>query len=312
MSLHSTRNEVTTIGMPPGIGDLHWIMAKLESFKKINNIKKIKVLMNLGHEENKSFHDCSLEYLDLIPFVDSAESILEEIPFEYSLAGGSGTSLFRNYGGCDYMIEFNSHLERGVRLEDILPEYETNFDYPIDEPLVSREFAEDVKAEAGGKLALLFTGSIAGNDVWVKKLWTANDWVELARRIHAVTGCRPVVIGARWDKSYSRRLLKLESEKIIYDIIGKTSVADLFALLRKANILVAYQCGVVMTATKFRTPVAGFWPIKNKVNPHGSFKRAFMKSWLPPWAEEAGFMPFGFGDKDATPDGVFEAIRGYL
>ena len=82
MMPYNLDNGETVIGMPPGIGDLHWIMAKLESFKEKNKIEKIKVRMNLGHEENTHFHDCSLEYLDLIPFVDSCESVLEEIPFD--------------------------------------------------------------------------------------------------------------------------------------------------------------------------------------------------------------------------------------
>ena len=305
-------NREIVIGMPPGIGDLHWIMAKLESFKEKNNIEKVKIRMNLGCTESKSFHDCSLDYLSLLPFVDSTESVMEVIPFEYALAGGSGTTLFKNHGGCDYMIEFNSQLEAGVKLENILPEYDTNFDYPVAEPPEAKEFAAKIKADVGGKLVLIFTGGVPGNDIWARELWTPHDWVELARKTHTATGCRPVVIGARWDKSYSEKMEALEKEKIMYDIVGKTSVADLFALFREASAMVSYQCGVLMTATKFRLPIVGFWPVKSDENPKGWFKREFMTSWLPPWADEVGFTPFGFGDKDATPDGVFEAIRSYL
>ena len=310
--IYNIEKEETVIGMPPGIGDLHWIMAKLESFKKKNNIKKIKVRMNLGHEEDQHFHDCSLDYLSLIPFVDSAESVMEKIPFEYSLAGGSGTTLFKNHGGCDYMIEFNSKLEQGVDLKNILPEYETNFDYPINELPKSKTFAAAVKAKAGGKLVLLFTGGIPGNDIWARDLWTPQSWVDLGRKIHAMTGCRPVLIGARWDKGYSDKMYELEKEKIMYDLVGKTTVADLFGLFREASVLVAYQCGILMMATKFRLPIVGFWPIKSEANPEGWFKRDFMTSWLPPWAKEIGFIPMGFGDKNATPAGVFDAIREYL
>jgi len=150
----------TTIGMPPGIGDLHWIMAKFESFKEKHNIKKVKVVMNLGRPENECYHDCSLEYLKLIPFVDSAESIIDIIPFEYSLNGGAGKSLFKNHGGCDYMIEFNSQLEAGIKLKNILPEYEMNWNYPIIEPPEATEFAQNIKRIVGGKLVLLFTSSV--------------------------------------------------------------------------------------------------------------------------------------------------------
>jgi len=302
----------TIIGMPPGIGDLHWIMAKLESFKEKNNIERVKVHMNLGKQENKNFHDCSLEFLELIPFIDSAESVLEEIPFEYALVGGSGTPLFINHGGCDYMLEFNSYLEKGIRLKDILPEYEVNFDYPILEPRDAKMFANEAKKNAGGKLALVFTASEEANDNWVKDFWTPGDWMEVARRIHKETKCRPVLIGARWDKSYTDRIIKLDREGIIYDLVGKTSVTNLLALIREASVLIAFQCGVVMMATKFRTPVAGFWPVKSRANPKGLFKRSFTRSWLPPWADDVGFKPFGWGDENATPEGVFEAIKGYL
>jgi len=70
--------DEAVIGMPPGIGDLSWIMTKMESFKRENKIKKIKVVMNLlgggdGH------YGYTLEYLKLLPFIDSAE-VAEQPP----------------------------------------------------------------------------------------------------------------------------------------------------------------------------------------------------------------------------------------
>lgn len=305
-------HKETIIGMPPGIGDLHWIMAKLESFKEKNDIQNIKVIMNLGRRVSENFHDCSLEYLDLIPFVNSAESTMDSIDFEYALDGGSGTPLLYNLSGCDYLIEFNSQLENGVFLKNILPEYDTNFDYPIFEPQKSRIFANEIKKSVGGKLVLLYTSGVGANEAWVKELWTPRDWAEFAWKIHAETKCRPIIIGARWDSEYAERVLAYDHDRIILDLTGKTSVAHLFALLREANIVIGFQCGVIMTATKFRTPVVGFWPIKSKANPKGIFKRSFTRTWLPPWADDVGFLPYGWGDKGVSTDGIFEAIRRYL
>lgn len=304
--------DETIIGMPPGIGDLHWIMTKLESFKRKNNIKKIRVYMNLGREENGSFHDCSLEYLDLIPFIDAAESIVAEIPFEYSFNGGSGTPLFENRKGLRYIIEFNSKLENHTKLKDILPEYEINYDYPIYKPPKAKEFAETFKREMGGKFALLFTASLKGNEAWVRELWTPKDWVELAKKMLSETGCRPVLIGAKWDSDYAEKIYELDKEFTIHDLVGKTSVAQLFALIREANVVISWQCGVGIMATQFRTPVVAFWPIEGKKNPQGKFNRDFMRTWLPPWANESGYIPYGWGDESATPDGIFADIKEYL
>ncbi len=310
--MNDTVNGVTTIGLPPGIGDLHWIMTKLQSFKEKNNIDKLKIITNLGWLKAQSWHTYSLDYLGLIPFIHSAESVEGSLPFEYALAGGAGTTLYKNHGGCDYMIEFNSQLEAGVPLKDILPEYNTNFDYPIDRPPAAEKWARDLKQSLGGKFIVLFTASTAGNDIWARKLWDPGDWVQLAQRIHQTTNCQSVLVGGSWDKGYAARVLQLDQAHIILDVVGQTTIPQLFALLREANAVIAYQCGVMMMAVHFRTPAVAFWPIKTNANPAGRFKREFMTAWLPPWAKEIGYYPFAYGDPITTPNGVFDAIRRHL
>lgn len=305
-------SEEVIIGMPPGVGDLHWIMTKLESFKAKNNIQKLKVVVNLEWMTQNNRHTYSLDYLELLPFIDSAESKVEKLPFEYALAGGSGTPLFKNHGGCDYMIEFNSELEKGTKLLDILPGYDTNFNYPIVRPPEADEWAEGIKRSQGDKFAVIFTASTEGNDMWANRLWCPQDWVELVQRIHDQTKCRSVIVGGEWDKSYAERVCQLDKAGVILDIVGQTSIAQLFALLRKANVVIAYNSGVVMMAVHFRTPTVAFWPIETKANPAGQFKREFMHSWLPPWANEVGYFPFAFGDAETTPEGVFTSVRRYL
>ncbi len=305
-------SEETIIGMPPGIGDLHWIMTKLESFKEKNNIQKIKAVMNLDWMTQHHYHTYSIDYLKLIPFIDSAESKEGAMPFEYTLAGGSGQPLFKDVDGCDYMIELNSGLEAGTKLEDLLPEYDTNFDYPIERPPEAEEFAAGIKEAVGDKLVLLFAGSAEGNEIWARDLWTPGHWLELARSIYSSTKCKPVLVGAKYDKDYGCILSEIDHDKIIIDMSGGTSIAQLFALLRAADLVISFQCGVMMMAVQFRTPAAAFWAIKTEANPEGQFKRGFMRSWLPPWAEEIGYHPFAFGDPDVTPEGIFEKIRRHL
>ncbi len=309
--LYRITNDETVIGMPPGVGDLHWIMTKMESFKKENKIEKIKVIMNLpGTAED--YYSYSIEYFDLLPFIDAAEQHMAALDFEYQISGGSGIPLFKDRNGCDYLIEFNSRLEKGVLLKDILPEYETNYDYPIEEPAEEKEYAKKLKAEIGEKLVLFFTSSLRGNAAWPRELWTIENWMAVIRKIYKKTGCKLVLLGAKWDADYGEALHKIDTENMIHSMIGKTTLAQLFAILREADLLITWQCGVGIMATQFRIPVASFWPIKNKANPRGQFERAFTRSWLPPWADQVGYMPFGWGDKNATPSGIFNAVRKYL
>ena len=304
--------EQVIIGMPPGVGDLHWIMTKMESFKNKNNIDRIKIVMNLANRTKGDVQDYSVEYLGLVPFIESAESIQDILHFKFALHGGTGTTLFKNRSGCDYLIEFNSRLENHVKLKDILPEYEVNYDYPLYEPPEAKKFAKTFKNDIGGKLVIIFTSSIAANANWTKSLWIPTDWMQLVQKIYNKTKRRLLLVGAKWDEDYAEKLLELDTKNMIHSIVSKTSLSQLLALLREADVVVTFICGIGIMATQFRTPVACFWPIKNRKNPEGKFNRGFMRTWLPPWAEEVGYKPFAFGDNDATPDGVFDAIRSYL
>ncbi|GAG86394.1 unnamed protein product, partial [marine sediment metagenome] len=41
--------------------------------------------------------------------------------------------------------------------------------------------------------------------------------------------------GAKWDAPYAEKLFELDTEKIIHSMVGKTSLAKLFAILRELN-----------------------------------------------------------------------------
>jgi hypothetical protein len=119
-----------SVALPPGIGDMHWVLEMLESFKEKNRIDKLTVAL----VDRGPGHQYSSEFLHLIPFIDAIQ-LLKRIPFEFSINGGSGNpfiedTLCRNFQGMtkiDYLIEFNSRLEHGMRIEDILPEYKVDF-----------------------------------------------------------------------------------------------------------------------------------------------------------------------------------------
>lgn len=315
MKIYKILNDEVVIGMPPGVGDLHWIMTKMESFKKKNGYKKIKALIPMP-EGSLVYYSYSIEYFDLLPFIDSSEQYLEAgvrpLEFEYALEGGSGNPLIKDRGDCDYLIEFNSSLEKGIQLKDILPEYEINYDYPILEPAGARTFADNLKSKIGDKLIIFFTGNLSAYEASVGDLWTPESWMQLMIKIYEKTACKPVLVGAKWDATYEKELKKLDVNKIIHSMIGKTSLAQLFALLRIADLVIAWQCGVGIMATQFKTPTISLWPIKNKINPKARFERIFTRSWLPPWADDIGYIAYGWGDEKATPDGIFEAARKYL
>jgi len=293
-----------SVGVPPGIGDMHWVLTKMESFKERLGIAHLTIAV---HEDRGHAHNG--QFLELVPFIDSIER--RPVPFRFSLAlcGGHGKPLYQRQQGADYMMEFNSELESGKRLDDILPEFETNWNYEIKYPSESREFAQRIKKSAGGKMILLYASSDGGNGKWAKSDWTALDWMELTERLLAA-GHKPILIGADWDRGYSSNFKEFVDSGKLVSLVGETTVSQVLALLREADVFVSYLSGLAVMAVHFGTPCAVFWPIKG-VSEGGEFKREFMASWLPPWARDMRtYMPLVYGE--TKPEHVFERIREFL
>ena len=296
-----------SVGMPAGIADMHWIMTKMESFKEKNCIDKLEVVIypDYGHTDSPAF-------LKLIPFVDSVRFREDPYKFTFSIVGMSGNPIYKDRQGVDYLMEFNSRLEEGVRLENILPEYKTNLYYPMEYPLESKEFADRIKKEVGGKLYLIYTSSIATDNNWARGTWRPEDWIKLTNKIFKATGCNPVLIGKDWDTDYAENLMKLDSKKGIYNLVAKTDMKQVLALIREANVIVGFLSGLTIMAAYFKTPVAVFWPIKG-ITPKGKFIKEHQISCVPLESFKSGrYMPFIYGDKKTNSNNIFSSIERFL
>jgi hypothetical protein len=298
--------KTITIGVPPGLGDLHWIMTKLESFKKKEGIDVLRIAM---HEDRG--HAMNAQYLDHLPFVDEVMRWPTPFNFDFALNGGAGNPLTPKRQGVDLMIEFNSALESGKRVEDVLPEYETNWDYPVN-PFSdqAREAASGLKAKLG-RLDIIYPSSGRANLKWSLD-WPLDSWLRLIERIHAHTGKKIVLVGAPWDQDYGNRLLEGDRQKILIDMIGKTDIPQVLEMIRQADTFTAYPSGLAIMAVQYKTPCAMFWPITG-ISRGGQFQKHFMTSWLPPWAKDSPrYRPFIYGSPETTPDKVYQALRPFL
>jgi len=300
------RLKMVSVGLPPGIGDMHWVLTKLESFKEKNGIDELKI-----HIDRNPSLNYSREFLKLVPFIDDVDDGQKRLPFRFSIAGGDGIPLQRNVNGVDYLIEINSRLEQGVRIENVLPEYKVNFNYPIKNPREAKSFAQTIKKGMGGKLFLFYASSVGGNKNWCKNTWQPKDWVKLANLIYSKTKKRTLLMGAQWDAAYSAMVKSVDAKNTIQNFVGKTSIAEALALLREANFMVGFLSGLVILATRFKIPCVSFWPTLKQA-PHWINPEKFKLSWIPPNAKRDGYMPINYGGKDSNPKGIFEMLRRYL
>jgi ADP-heptose:LPS heptosyltransferase len=302
----ATPKKAVTVGIPPGIGDMHWVLTMLESFKAKNDID----ILNVTIDRNPKL-SYSRDFLRLVPFIDNVDDGQKRLRFKFSIAGGSGVPLQLGTNGVDYIIEFNSRLEHGVRIEEILPKYDVNFNYPIKYPREAKSFTDIIKKGVGGKLYLFYASSAGGNKNWCKNTWQPRDWVELADRISDASGHRTVLMGAQWDASYAEAVKSTDRQNSIQNIVGKTSVSEALGLLRESKFLVGFLSGLVILATRFKIPCVSFWPTLKQA-PHWHDPKKFQLSWIPPEAKKDGYMPVFYGEEKTTPKGIFDRVRKYL
>lgn len=293
-----------TMGFPPGIGDVHWPALILESFKERKGIDRLIVRF-------KEEWDYTSAFLRSLPFVDSVETNKNNLPFSFSLAGGHGRPLYKNKAGLDYMIDYGSSLERGVLFENVMPEYEPNWEYEIRGLEAYDAYVADLRARAGGRLVAIYTANKGGNKHWASSDWTVESWMELARLIHAENGCRVALVGMQFDHSYAVDLKDLDKDNLIIDLTGQTPIMQTLAILRAADLFIGFSCGLDMLTVHFHTPTVEFWPIRG-ISKGGVYNAAFMTSWLPPWARHSdSYVPVVYGP-ESKPELILPKIRKFL
>lgn len=302
--------------LPQGIGDSVWALHKIQSIRdKLFPGEPIDIFLTCS--DRNPLQDRALDFLRRFSFVNSAEMRLN-----YGLLNNSGTDRppFTPGGYWDYindgMYEFkgekycvlipNASLERGIRLEQWLPQYDINWDIFRDFRMTSKELAYGnmVRSKLGA-YAVFYPGPLHGNTVEGHNrnmLWKPAEWVDLGERIYSQFGLPIVVVGAEYDHDYythmiAPRLNGTSSHWI--DLIGRTSIGELFSITSNAKFVISYQAGVGIISTYLKTPTAMWWrPRGDSISQSGflSFEEDMASAWCPPAILELGsYMPMIYG-----------------
>lgn len=118
---------------------------------------------------------------------------------------------------------------------------------------------------------------IAPTSRWVGKRWPCERFAELARELLAVTGPaaidRVVVVGSASEREQCGPLLELaRNQPRVLDLLGKTSVGGLMALVESASLVVANDSAALHMAVGFgRSLVALYGP--TRVGTVGPYRR---------------------------------------
>jgi len=284
------------IGSPSGIGDFSWLWSKLYGIR--DQITEIEIAdgapyrtvpyveLCLTPEERKrikvSYGDFQYNTILMNMMVYSLHYLRQRSPITWAKVlkahcpdGPLSTTRI--------LLEPNTHLEAGRRLETWLPDLDTEFHYPLyttaaDARHAKEHLDRELRATnyQGKPLLGISCASNGGQKNW--RTWSREEWVEFLQGTIDL-GWQPVVIGGHWDdlSHYVCRELNLP------DLVGKTNVPEMVEILRYLPSFICFSSGLNVIRTILKKPVMCLWPQCGVTD-----QDLLRHSWVPPGMEDSG------------------------
>lgn len=288
--------------VPQGIGDSIWCMFKVQDLVAKTDPGPIDIKIACWHvdaAESRAKH-----FLERFVFVNSVEMFVmprigNEGPVLLPGPPADGNGIYRymadgrhpHLPDIDYAMMPNGPLEKAIRLEEWLPQFETNWDIMEDFQFMSHElnYADEFEKE-NGPFVTFFMASLANNTVSGHNrgpLWTPHDWLELGEKIHNKYGVKILVVGTTWDEDYYEKVIYPHTRHKDYWInkISQWPIAQTYAVVNKSRFVVSYQSGIGIVSHYLGRPVAIFWrPKGNSISPNSyvSFEEGMSSAWARP------------------------------
>lgn len=98
----------------------------------------------------------------------------------------------------------------------------------------------------------------AGSGVGSAKRWPERQWQDFLREIRPDHGIRLVMIGSAGDIPLAHRILDGISFPVV-SLVGRTDVAQLAAVVKRADVVLSADSGPLHLAVALQTPVVGLY-----------------------------------------------------
>jgi hypothetical protein len=241
----------------PGLGDIHWVMLKMESFIANHCNGETPEIWIWNFDNRPRSHD----FIARIPFVkfggywDRGIDVAPKI-FKQAYKTGEVTVL-RDFQGFDYFICFNGRISNGVAHDKIEPSLQTNWDYPIDLSGLPRPRA--------GKYVLAFFSDFGMFTNWINRANPENIRLFLKSIPYEI-----ILTGSSWDEKLNSEFGEFEN------LCGKTSFNEFLALMLHSEAMVGWCGGNTMLASHLKIPTLMGWCKSYFPNP------GFRTNWANP------------------------------
>jgi hypothetical protein len=258
-----------------GIGDVYWVMVKIEAFCKREGIKekpKIMVLAPDGLWESAKKR--SIPFLEMIPSVTVGNpSTVLNMPNEckdnkymMKIYGGYETkAIYPGFMGYEYFICYNGVINTGKWIEEV-DDLACNWYLPLHISERQKQYQSNCQQQYG-KYAVFYFSMVG--DFLTKNMgqFSLNKMAESINHLVKQTNLSPVFIGASWDLHWPDKNKNWEDQLPILiskvpgaiNLVGKTKLDEAFGVMRGAELISGYHCGLTNIGIMLRKPIVLLW-----------------------------------------------------
>lgn len=224
-----------TITTCAGIGDSIWLFMKL-----LSTGEKFNFHIPDGEPQRGK------QIFDLVPSICSKCTYTSGISYKKvnRLNAQRKIKHFAGIGGQEFYLSANEHLEKGRRIEDFLPDLETNYRIHYDTSGDDRLRAYNLILSQEGNKIGIYCSSYATSKNW--GAWQAPQWFELISLIYKhFPHNRFVIIGAEWDRDLATNLMGLlDCSRIPYINTVGQKLPVVIEILKKLNYFIGFPSGL--------------------------------------------------------------------
>lgn len=294
---------IKTITVPSGIGDNIWILQKL-----INANEQFKFILP-GNNPRRG-----KQIFDLLPQIGTAE-YGANMPFA-QIKRSNRQLLLKNWaqyhGQQSFILEANTHLEAGRRIEEWLPDLPTSFRFEWQTSEEDKDNADVICSDiefnkVNDKMQSvsvvrkncigIYASAYSTQRAW--GFWNEQQWLELIKLCSK--DYTYVIIGAEWDTDLGTNLIRSLS-RLGYKYVNTIgqSLGTVIEIMKRLHYFFSFPSGLGILATTVDCPVTMFYPSGKNGAPD---LRPMINAWALPEAIEIGRYK---GAAFCTPEQIYK------